>query len=137
MIRKVSQKDIQKISELYEKKMSQQFKEINEKPITSKEYEKILKANIKKSNMYILNNKGVRGFIWYAQEKDEFNLEEIFTTEKNKGWGKLLISQMLEHARKNKIKRINLDVHFKNKKAQKFFKHFGFTERTIEMSLDL
>jgi len=44
---------------------------------------------------------------------------------------------LLQKAKKLNVKKINLDVHFKNKKALKFFKKFGFTERTIELSKDL
>ena len=44
---------------------------------------------------------------------------------------------LIDHAKKEKVKRINLDVHFKNKDALNFFRKIGFTERTIELSLDL
>jgi len=96
-----------------------------------------LKKHFKKSKMFILDIKGIKGFIWYFKEGKEYNLEELFVTEKGKGYGKLLTDFILKEAKKQKIKKINLDVHFKNKKAQNFFKKFGFSERTIEMSLDL
>ena len=44
---------------------------------------------------------------------------------------------LFEEAKKNKINKINCDVHINNKYAVNFFKHLGFTERTVEMSLDL
>jgi L-amino acid N-acyltransferase YncA len=136
-IRKAEQKDLKEVSQLYEKEMSKQFKLIGEKPLKANEFEKRLKNNFKKSNMYILDIEGIKGFIWYFEESNEFNLEEIFVVMKEKGHGKLLINFLLQKAKKKKIKRINLDVHFKNKSAQEFFRKFKFSERTIEMSRDL
>jgi GNAT superfamily N-acetyltransferase len=87
--------------------------------------------------MFVLDIEGLKGFIWYFKEGKEYNLEEIFVLEKDKGYGKLLMDFVLEEAKKQKIQKINLDVHFRNKTSQDFFKKFGFSERTIEMSLDL
>ena len=87
--------------------------------------------------MFVLDDNGIKGFVWFGKEGDEINVEEIFVIEKGKGYGKKLMSFIIEFARKNKTNKINLDVHFKNKKGISFFKKFGFTERTIELSLDL
>ncbi|MFW6282509.1 MAG: N-acetyltransferase family protein [Minisyncoccales bacterium] len=137
MIRKASLKDLKQIAELYHSEMSIQFRDVGEEPITAKEFERRLKKHFEKSKMFILDIEGIKGFIWYFKEGKEYNLEEIFVTEKGKGYGKLLMDFVLEEARKKKIQKLNLDVHFKNKTAQDFFKKFGFSERTIEMSLDL
>jgi len=136
-IRKASLNDLKQIAELYFSEMSKQFENVGEEPITTKEFEKRLKKHFKKSKMFVLDIEGIKGFIWYFKEGKEYNLEEIFVIEKGKGYGKLLMNHMLKEAKKQKIQKINLDVHFKNKKAQRFFKKFGFSERTIEMSLDL
>ncbi len=135
-IRKAKKEDLKNISQLYEKEMSKQFKLIGEKPISAKEFERRLNNNFGKCYMHILNDDEIKGFIWYFKEGCEFNLEEIFVTEKGKGYGKILIKYLLQEAKKKKIKKINLDVHFKNMIAQKFFMKFGFSERTIEMSKD-
>src|SRR3989338_10823479 len=136
MIRKVYFKNLKQISDLYYSEMAKQFKEVGEEPVTSKEFERRLRKNFDKSKMFVLDIKGgVKGFIWYFKEGKEYNLEEIFVVDKGKGYGKLLINFLLEEAKKRKIQKINLDVHFKNKTAQDFFKKFGFSERTIEMSL--
>lgn len=137
MIRKACLKDLKQIAKLYVSEMSKHFKAIGETQIIAKKYEKVLRKNFDKSQMYILDINGIKGFLWYLKEGKEFNLEEIFVIEKGKGYGKLLMNYILEQARKKKIKKLNLDVHYKNKKAQEFFKHFGFSERTIEMSLDI
>lgn len=137
IIRKANKDDLNKISQLFYKEMFESFKLVGEKPISTKEYESILKKNFRKSKMLVLNDNGIKGFIWYFKKNNEFNIEEIFVVRKDKGYGKLLINYMIEDAKKNKVKKINLDVHFKNKKAIKFFKNFNFCERTIEMSLDL
>lgn len=137
MIRKAYLEDLEKISKLYYSEMSKQFKAVDEDPISSKEFEKKLKKNFKKGHMFVLEINGIKGFIWYFKEGREYNLEEIFVVEKGKGYGKQLMRYLLEAAKKQKIQKLNLDVHFKNKKAQNFFRRFGFSERTIEMSFDL
>ena len=137
MIRKASLKDLKQIANLYYSEMSKQFKDVGEKPITIKEFEKRLKKHFKKSKMFVLDIEGINGFIWYFKEDKEFNLEEIFVIEKGKDYDKLLMDFVLKEAKKRKIQKLNLDVHFKNKTAQNFFKKFGFSERTIEISLDL
>ncbi|MEK6823584.1 MAG: GNAT family N-acetyltransferase [Nanoarchaeota archaeon] len=137
MIRKTTLKDLKQIARLYFIEMSKQFKDVGEKPLTAKEFEKRLKKNFKKNKMYVLDIEGIKGFIWYFKERIEYNLEEVFAVEKGKGYGKLLMNFLLKEARKQKIQKINLDVHFKNKTAQDFFEKFGFSKRTIEMSLDL
>jgi len=137
MIRILKPKEISFIAENYEKLMKKQFEKIGEKPITKKEYKEILKKNFKNSFMFVLEEKGVKGFVWFIREKDEINLEEIFSIEKGRGYGKELMDFLINYAKENKIRRINLDVHFKNKEALRFFKKFGFTERTIELSLDI
>ena len=137
MIRKASLRELKQISDLYYTRMLKHFIDIREKPITQREFEKRLKSNFKKSKMFILGLNGIKSFTWFVKNGREYNLEEIFVTEENKGYGKLLMSYILKEAKKHKIKRINLDVHFRNKRAQDFFRKFGFSERTIEMSLDL
>lgn len=137
MIRKASLKDLKQIAGLYKSEMSKQFVDVGEEPITAKEFERRLKKHFKKSKMFVLDIEGIKGFIWYFKEDKEYNLEEIFVIEKGKGYGKLLMDFILEEAKNQKIQKLNLDVHFRNKTAQDFFKKFGFSERTIEMSLDL
>ena len=137
MIRKTSLKDLKEIAKLYSSEMSKQFRDVGEEPITEKEFERRLRKNFDKSKMFVLDIEGIKGFIWYFKEGKEYNLEEVFSIEKGKGYGKLLMRHLLEDAKKKKIQKINLDVHFKNKTAQEFFRKFGFSERTIEMSLDL
>ena len=137
MIRKLKREEIPIIAEGFEKFMREQFIKINEKPITKVEYEKILNKNIKTSNMLVLEEEKIKAFMWFIREKDEINLEEIFSFERAKGYGKQLLGFLLNYSKEEKIKRINIDVHFKNKNALTFFKKFGFTERTIELSLEL
>lgn len=137
MIRKLKKEEISRIAKLYENIMSEKFLQIGEEPISKEKYEKILKKNYNKSFMFVLDEEGIKGFIWFIKKGEEINLEEIFTLEKKKGYGKKLLSFLIEKAKKSKIKRVNLDVHFKNKEAIEFFKKLGFTERTIEMSLEL
>lgn len=137
MIRKLKKEEIEKIAEHYEREMAQQFKKVGEEPISKNEYAKRLKSSYNKDNMFVLDENGLKGFLWFAECDSEINLEEIFVLEKDKGYGRKLIDFILKFARENKIKKLNLDVHFNNKEAISFFKKFGFTERTIEMSLDL
>lgn len=136
-IRKATKNDLKEISMLYEKSMEKHFQLVGEKPIKSKDYEKILNKNLNKSKMFVLYDNGIKGFIWYVKNRDEFNLEEIFVKNKGKGYGKILMNYMLNDAKENRIKRINGDIHFKNKIAINFFKKLGFTERSIEVALDL
>lgn len=137
MIRQLKKEEIKKIAEYYEKEMFKEFGKIGEKPISKEEYEKRLKKSFNKDFMFVLEDDQIKGFIWFSKHKDEINLEEIFTIEKSKGCGWELIRFLIDFAKKEKIKRINLDVHFKNQRAISFFKKFYFSERTIEMSLDL
>ena len=137
MIRKLTQKEIPFIAKHYEKIMREQFKKIGETPITKGKYENILKENFKDSFMFVLDEKEIKAFIWFVKEGDEINLEEIFSIEKERGHGKRLINFLINYAKNKKIKKINIDVHFRNNKALTFFKSFGFTERTIELSLDI
>ncbi len=136
-IKKATKNDLKEISILYERNMKKQFQLIGERVINSKEYVKILKKNLNKSKMLVLAKNSIEGFIWYVKKGNEFNLEEIFVKSKGKGYGRILIKHMLNDAKKSKIKKINGDIHFKNKNAINFFKKLGFTERTIEVSLDL
>ena len=75
MIRKATLKYLPEISRLYEKEMSKQFELVGEKPINSKEYEKILKKNFKKSEMFVLYENEIKGFLWYFKDDEEINLE--------------------------------------------------------------
>jgi L-amino acid N-acyltransferase YncA len=137
MIRKLKQKEIPTIARYYEKIMKEQFEKIGERSITKERYKKILEENFKHSFMFVLENKGIKSFIWFIKKNNEINLEELFSTEKGKGYGKQLINFLLDYSKNEKIKRINIDVHFKNKEALNFFKKLGFSERTIELSLDI
>jgi|GEM_PF-2164035 len=139
MIRKAKKKELGRIAEMYEKIMAREFLRVGERPITEEEYRKILEKNYgkKTSFMFVLDEKGIKGFLWFVKKGKEINLEEIFVLEKRKGHGRKLLEFLIKKAEENKIKRINLDVHFKNKKAINFFKKFNFRPRTIEMSLDL
>ena len=80
---------------------------------------------------------GIKAFIWFVKEEDEINLEELFSIKKGEGYGKKLMNFLIDYAKKEKIKKINGDIHFKNREALGFFKSLGFTERTIELSLDI
>jgi GNAT superfamily N-acetyltransferase len=139
MIREAKKKELGRIAEMYEKIMAREFLQIGERPITKDEYRKILEKNYgkKPSFMFVLDEKGIKGFLWFVKKGKEINLEEIFVLEKRKGHGRKLLDFLIKKAKENKIKRINLDVHFKNRKAINFFKKFNFRPRTIEMSLDL
>ena len=117
--------------------MKEQFEKVGEEPITKDKYENVLKENFKDSSMFVLEEKEIKAFIWFVKEGDEINLEEIFSIEKRRGHGKRLINFLIDYAKNKKIKKINIDVHFRNNKALTFFKSFGFTERTIELSLDI
>ena len=137
VIRKIKQEEISLIAENYENIMKEQFEKVGEEPITKDKYEKILKNNFRDSSMFVLEENGIKAFIWFIKEGDEIYLEEVFSIEKNKGYGSRLMNFLIDYAKKKKIKRINVDVHLKNKEALHFFKSLGFTERTIELSLDI
>jgi GNAT superfamily N-acetyltransferase len=124
---------------MYEKIMAREFLRVGERPITKKEYRKILEKNYgkKHSFMFVLDEKEIKGFLWFVKKGKEINLEEIFVLEKRKGHRRKLLDFLIKKAKENKIKRINLDVHFKNRKAINFFKKFNFRPKTMEMSLDL
>ncbi len=137
MIRELTLGEIPFIAEHYEKIMKEQFRKVGEEPITKDKYEKILKKNFKNSSMFVFEENGIKAFIWFIKEENEINLEEIFSIEKNKGYGSRLMNFLIDYAKKKKIKRINGNVHFKNKEALHFFKSLGFTERTVELSFDI
>ena len=137
MIRKVKRNELKEIANLYFLNMKENFENVGEIPISAKDFGKLLLENINKSKIFVLDDNGIKGFIWYFDEDEEYNLEEIFSVDKKKGYGAKLIEYLLEDAKKNNIHKINLDIHFKNVGAQKFFEKFGFSKRTIEMSLDL
>jgi len=137
MIRKLKKEEIKYVAENYENAMSINFKEIGEQPISKEKYEKILKKNFKNSFMYVIDDNGIKAFLWFIKDGDEINLEEIFSIEKTKGYGKKLMEFVFDFARKKGIKRINADIHSKNEMALRFIKKFGFTERTIELSFDI
>jgi len=137
MIRKLKQKEISFIAKNYEIAMKKQFEKIGESPITKECYEKILEKNFEDSLMFVFEEESIKAFIWFVKEEDEINLEEVFVIKKGKGYGKKLMNFLIDYAKKEKIKRINGDVHFKNREALGFFKSLGFTERTIELSLDV
>lgn len=136
-IKKLSKDEINEIAENYAKIMKKFFIQVKEKPITAKEYAITLRKNYRKSFMIVLESKKILGFVWFTKKNKEFFLDGIFVTEHGKGYGGLLMRHLIKEARKKGIKKINLNVHKPNKKAIKFFKKFGFTERTIEMSKDL
>ena len=137
MIRRLKQEEISFIAKNYERIMKEQFEKVGEETITKDKYENVLKENFKDSSMFVLEEKEIKAFIWFVKEGDEINLEEIFSIEKRRGHGKRLINFLIDYAKNKKIKKINIDVHFRNNKALTFFKSFGFTERTIELSLDI
>ena len=136
-IRKLRQEEIPFIARCYEEIMKEQFKKIEEEPITRDKYKIILKKNFRDSCMFVLEDNRIKSFIWFIKKNGEINIEELFSIEERRGYGKRLMNFLFDYSRKEKIKRINIDVHFKNKEALKFFKKFGFTERTIELSLDI
>jgi len=137
MIRRLKQEEIPFIAENYKIIMKEQFEKVGEEPITKEKYKKILKENFENSFMFVLEEEGIKAFIWFFKEENEINLEEVFSINKRKGYGKKLMDFLIDYAKKEKIKMINIDVHFKNNEALNFFKKIGFTERTIELSLDI
>jgi GNAT superfamily N-acetyltransferase len=137
MIRRLKREEIPIIAEHYQKRMGREFKKVGEKPITKERYEKILRGNFENSFMFVFEDKGIKSFIWFVKEDNEINLEEIFSIEKGKEYGKKLMNFLLDFSKKEKTKKINIDVHFKNEEALNFFKKLGFTERTVELSLDI
>ena len=137
MIRNLKKVEIAVVSEMYEKIMSPHFIAVGEEPISAVEYQKRVARRFGKDSMCVLDDGRIKGFLWFFKEDDEINIEELFVTEDGKGYGKELMNFILELAKKEKIKKINLDVHFKNNHAMEFFRKFGFSERTIEFSLDL
>lgn len=137
MIRKLNREEIPLIAKNYEIIMKEQFEKVGEEPITKDKYEKILKENFGSSSMLIFEENGIKAFMWFVKEEDEINLEEVFSIKRGKGYGKQIMAFLINYAKKEKIKRINIDVHFKNNEALNFFKKIGFTERTIELSLDI
>lgn len=137
-IGKAKKSYLKEVSEMYEDEMKDKFEDVNEKPISSSDYFKILQRNFGKSEMFVLKDRDlIKGFIWWKKSNGEINLEEVFVKEKMKGHGKLLLDFLVGKARKSKVKKINLDVHFNNAQGIEFFRKAGFSERTIEMSLDV
>lgn len=136
-IKKLSKQEINEIAENYSRIMKKFFAQVREKPITAKEYALLLRKNYKKSFMLVLTSKKILGFAWILKRGKEWTLEEIFVTEKGKGYGTKLMKFLLKEARKKGIRRINLSVHVNNRRAIRFFKKFGFNKKAIEMSKDL
>ncbi|MEM1536007.1 MAG: GNAT family N-acetyltransferase [Candidatus Pacearchaeota archaeon] len=136
-IKKLSKHEIKEIAENYYRIMKKFFAQVREKPVTAEEYALLLRKNYKKSFMIVLTSKKILGFAWITKHDKEWILEEIFVTEKGKGYGTKLMKFLLKEARKKKIKRIKLTVHASNRRAIKFFKKFGFDKKTIEMSKEL
>ncbi|MCS7134731.1 MAG: GNAT family N-acetyltransferase, partial [Candidatus Pacearchaeota archaeon] len=121
-IKKLSKEEIDEIARNYEQIMKKFFAQVREKPITAREYALLLRKSYKKSFMLVLTSKKILGFAWITKKGKEWTLEEIFVTEMRKGYGTKLMKFLLREARKKKVKKINLNVHVKNKKAIKFFK---------------
>jgi ribosomal-protein-alanine N-acetyltransferase len=135
VIREVKLADLDAISKIYESEMSPLTGE--EEPMLADKYLKLLKANAKKSKMFVLDENGIRGFMWYEKDNGELNLEDIFVVERGKGYGRKLINHLLCEAKKGKVTKINLDVNTKNLRAISFFKKLGFSTNSLGMSMNL
>ena len=138
ILRKPSKEELTAIARIIHKNMKNLFIAIREKPVSVTKLKNKLLKNYSRQKMLVLeNNNKIKGFIWYYTKKREFYLDEIVVIEKGADYGTVLMNHLINEAKRTKIKRINLDVHYKNICAQEFFKKFKFTNRTIEMNLDI
>ena len=93
MIRRLKQEEIPFIAENYKIIMKEQFEKVGEEPITKEKYKKILKENFENSFMFVLEEEGIKAFIWFFKEEmfptiviisPIFTLEISVTLEKSK-----------------------------------------------------
>jgi hypothetical protein len=82
IIREVKLSDLKEISKIYQHEMKKHFRDIGEEPLLADNYCKILNSNAKDSNMYVIDDGSIKGFLWYDQDGKEFNLEEVFVIDK-------------------------------------------------------
>jgi len=137
MIRELKVGEIPFIAEHYARIMGPMFVAVGEDPISSARYVKILNEHFSSSKMFVFDDHGIKAFQWFMVEDDEMNLEELFSVEEGKGYGTKLFEFTIDYAKRHGIRMMNMDVHFMNDRALRFFKKFGFTELTIELSREL
>lgn len=81
----------------------------------------------KKSNVYILNNQIV-AFIAYKVLYERAELDYIFvkSEERKKGIASLLMQEMIQDCKTNKVETIDLEVNSLNESAIKLYQKFDF-----------
>ena len=81
----------------------------------------------KKSNVYILNNQIV-AFISYKVLYESAELDYIFvkSEERKKGIASLLMQEMIQDCKTNKVETIDLEVNSLNENAIKLYQKFDF-----------
>ncbi len=81
----------------------------------------------KKSNVYILNNQIV-AFISYKVLYERAELDYIFvkSEERKKGIASLLMQEMIQDCKINKVETIDLEVNSLNESAIKLYQKFDF-----------
>ena len=69
-------------------------------------------------------------FVLSDIKKGDLYLAElaIFENQRSKGYGSKIINDVIDYARKNKYKRVTLDVDFRNPKAKVLYEKIGFRE---------
>ena len=81
----------------------------------------------KKANVYILNNEIV-AFISYKNLYERAELDYIFVkeNERKKGIASILMQNMINDCKKNKVETIDLEVNSLNENAINLYRKFGF-----------
>jgi len=90
------------------------------------------------------NEKAIGLVAWYIEKEIEYEnpygyISDIVVARKlrNQGIGKQLLQKAMDEIRRAGLKRAHIGVMLKNTETKDFYKKFGFTEYSVEMTKEL
>ena len=109
---------------------------------TDEELKESLLDELDKLTFLVLEDTSIKGYIAYhikdKRDKilwiDEFIIDEKF---RHQGYGKMLIDKVIEIAKEEKCKRVELDVWSFNNNAIDMYKHIGFDKQREMLEINI
>jgi len=97
-------------------------------------YEKIIEdINNSLYQYYVLANAEIYGYVFVLVDEDKVQINSLVVVEKwrNKGYGKILLNNLLTKLKEIQIREITLEVRPSNIAALKLYNKFGFKQVAV------
>ncbi|MBX4212137.1 GNAT family N-acetyltransferase [Candidatus Pacearchaeota archaeon] len=138
-LRRANINDVPSVAIFHDRVLSNYFRALHEVPVSIQDYENKMRDSFDASNIYILQKspKDYKGFVWYELQNGTYRINDICVSEQRKGYGSLLLEQVIDSARKKNLKSVEIILTSGNDVALDFFKRRHFSPRHTVLARDL